>query len=75
MIKTLTFAVMHFSVAFAVAYALTGDLVVGGAIAIIEPLVNTVGYSIHEQVWARVRQRRQASPQSAAVKVAEPCAA
>lgn len=75
MIKTLTFALMHFSVAFAVAYALTGDLVVGGAVAMIEPLVNTVGYSIHEQLWARFRQRRQALPSSAEVGTRVPCCA
>lgn len=63
MIKTLTFALMHFSIAFGVAYALTGDIVVGGAVALIEPLVNTIGYSIHERIWAQLQQRRQASPQ------------
>ena len=72
MVKTLTFALMHFSIAFGVAYALTGDIVVGGAVAIIEPLVNTVGYSMHEQIWARLRQRRPASPRSAR---ADPCTA
>lgn len=30
MTKTATFAVMHFTVAFGVAWALTGDVVVGG---------------------------------------------
>lgn len=75
MIKTLTFAVMHFSVAFAVAYSLTGDIVVGGAVALIEPLVNTVGYAIHEHIWTRLRQRRQVSPRSAEIITAAPCAA
>ena len=56
MIKTISFAIMHFSVAFGVAYALTGDLVIGGAIALIEPAVNTVGYYFHEKVWAWVRR-------------------
>ena len=53
MTKTVTFAIMHFSVAFAVAYLLTGSLAVGGAVALVEPLVNTVGYHIHERIWAR----------------------
>jgi uncharacterized membrane protein len=61
MIKTLTFAVMHFSVAFGVAYALTGDIVIGGAVALVEPLVNTLGYYVHERIWARLAQRRQAT--------------
>ncbi len=55
MAKTVTFAVMHFSVAFGVAYALTGDIVVGGAVALVEPAVNTVGYHFHEKIWAMWR--------------------
>ena len=57
MTKTVTFAIMHFCVAFAVAYLLTGSLAVGGAVALVEPLVNTVGYHIHERIWARAGRR------------------
>lgn len=57
MTKTLSFAVMHFTVAFGVVYALTGDLVIGGAVALIEPAVNTVAYHFHEKVWERLRAR------------------
>ncbi|KPJ95609.1 MAG: hypothetical protein AMJ55_03405 [Gammaproteobacteria bacterium SG8_15] len=41
--KTVTFAIVHFTVAFAVGYLMTGSVVVGGAIALVEPMVNTVG--------------------------------
>jgi len=58
MTKTLSFAVVHFSVAFSVAYALTGSVLVGGAIALVEPAINTVAYHLHEQVWARVQRGR-----------------
>ncbi|MCB1801403.1 MAG: DUF2061 domain-containing protein [Gammaproteobacteria bacterium] len=58
MIKTATFAVMHFSIAFTVAYLLTGDIVIGGAVALIEPAVNTVAYYFHDRVWERIRNRR-----------------
>jgi uncharacterized membrane protein len=58
MTKTISFAIMHFSVAFGVAYALTGDIVIGGAVALIEPAVNTVGYYFHERIWERMRVRR-----------------
>jgi uncharacterized membrane protein len=51
MIKTLTFAVMHFCVAFTVAYTLTGDLLVGGLVAIVEPAINTVAFYFHEMAW------------------------
>ena len=51
MLKTLTFAIMHFTVAFLVVYALTGSFVIGGAVALIEPTVNTVVFYFHEKVW------------------------
>ena len=53
-LKTITFAVMHFSVAFTVAWLLTGSLVIGGLIALVEPAVNTVAYAIHEKLWEKV---------------------
>ena len=52
MAKTLTFAAVHMSVAFGVGYAMTGSLAVGGALALVEPLVNTVAYFFHEKAWA-----------------------
>lgn len=49
--KTITFAIMHFSIAFIVTYLISGNLVLGGLIAIIEPMVNTLGYFVHEKIW------------------------
>ena len=62
--KTLSFAVMHFSVAFAVAYILTGSVLIGGLLALVEPAVNTVAFYFHEQFWQRLQSSR---PQSAEV--------
>ncbi|WP_006788180.1 DUF2061 domain-containing protein [Thiorhodospira sibirica] len=59
--KTFSFAVVHFTVAFAVTYALTGSWVLGGLVAMIEPMVNTVAYHFHEKVWDRIRARREAN--------------
>jgi uncharacterized membrane protein len=56
MTKTVSFAVVHFTVAFSVAYLLTGSIAVGGLVAIVEPLVNTVAYHLHEKVWARINR-------------------
>lgn len=57
MIKTFTFALMHFTVAFLVGYALTGSVTVGGTIAVVEPACNTVAYFFHERLWERLRAR------------------
>ena len=58
MAKTITFAATHFTVAFGVAYALTGDVVIGGVLAMVEPAVNTVAYHFHEKIWSRIQHRR-----------------
>lgn len=53
-VKTLSFAITHFVVAFTVAFALTGDILVGGLVATVEPAINTVAYHFHEKVWLRL---------------------
>ncbi|MFT6558311.1 DUF2061 domain-containing protein [Sneathiella sp.] len=60
LIKTGTFAVLHFGVAFLVGYLLTGSLLVGGVIALVEPLCNTVVFYIHERIWNRFAKSRTA---------------
>lgn len=57
MTKTMSFALVHFTVAFSVAYVLTGSWVLGGAVALIEPAINTVAYHFHELGWQRLRRR------------------
>jgi len=61
MTKTFTFAIVHFTVAFSVAYVLSGSILIGGAIALVEPLINTIAYFFHEKVWERIQAKRQAS--------------
>lgn len=51
--KTLTFAVLHFGVGFAVGYAFTGSLAIATGIALVEPAVNTVVFYLHERAWHR----------------------
>jgi uncharacterized membrane protein len=51
--KTLSFAALHFTVAFSVAYLLSGSVLVGGAIALVEPTINSVAYHFHEKLWNR----------------------
>jgi len=53
-LKTLSFAALHFGVAFTVAYALTGSVAIAAGIGLIEPLANTVAFYFHERAWRRV---------------------
>lgn len=59
-LKTLSFAALHFGVAFTVAYALTGSVAIATGIGLIEPLANTVAFYFHERAWRRVEGRRPA---------------
>ncbi|MBA4287574.1 MAG: hypothetical protein C0439_01125 [Pseudomonas sp.] len=63
MLKTLTFTVMHFCIAFGVTYALTGSLAASSLVAAIEPLCNSVGFYFHEKIWQRVEGRKKPSTQ------------
>ncbi|MGQ5523310.1 DUF2061 domain-containing protein [Chitinimonas sp. PSY-7] len=58
MLKTITFAITHFSVAFSVAYLLTGSIGISSTLALVEPAVNTVAYFFHEKAWLRFDAKR-----------------
>ena len=62
MTKTLSFAAVHFSVAFSVGYLMSGSVMVGGAIALVEPAVNTVAYHFHERLWSRLDRTSRTAP-------------
>lgn len=70
LIKTVTFALTHFTVAFTVAYLLTGDILIGSLIAMVEPAINTVAYFFHEKFWARRQRNSRAA--TGTVSHAEP---
>jgi uncharacterized membrane protein len=58
MSKTVSFAIVHFSVAFSVTWLITGSIALGGLVALIEPAANTVAYHVHEKAWIRFARRR-----------------
>lgn len=58
LIKTMTFAVLHFAVGFGVTFALTGSVIISTGVALIEPAVNTVVFFFHEKAWNRVGKER-----------------
>jgi uncharacterized membrane protein len=57
-LKTVTYGLMHFSVAVTVAFALTQNIRTALAIGIIEPLVQTVFFTVHDRVWTRIEARK-----------------
>lgn len=59
LVKTATFACVHFAVAFSIAYLLTGNIAISSALALIEPFANTIAYYFHERVWRTVRRGRE----------------
>ena len=60
--KTGTYGGMHLAVAVGVAYAVSGSWKIALGIGVIEPLVQTVFYNLHERAW-RWRERRAANGQ------------
>jgi uncharacterized membrane protein len=53
--KTLTYCMMHFSVAITVAFLLTGNWSVALSIGIVEPLVQTGFFNLHERSWNKAK--------------------
>ena len=59
-LKTMTYSLMHVTVAVAVAYALTGNLAVALGIGLVEPVFQTGAYILHERTWEKLGARRSA---------------
>lgn len=64
MLKTLTFAALHFSTAFSITYVLTGSIGISGAVALVEPLINTVVFYFHEKAWNLYEKIKQSNKHS-----------
>jgi uncharacterized membrane protein len=47
----------HMAIAFAIAYAVTGSVVLGGLAILIEPVINVLLLPLHEKAWSAVRAR------------------
>lgn len=56
LMKTASFACLHFGVGFSVTYALTGQWRLAAGVALIEPAVNTIVFFFHERVWSGKRR-------------------
>ena len=51
----------HMTIAFAIMFAMTGSVVVGGLAVLIEPVINVALLPYHEKLWAGVRARAGSS--------------
>jgi uncharacterized membrane protein len=54
-VKTLTYCLMHFTVAIAIAYLISGNWQIALSIGIVEPLVQTLFFNMHERGWNKAR--------------------
>jgi len=52
-LKPVTYSIMHLCVAISVAFALTGDWRIALGVGVIEPIVQTAAYVLHEKAWSR----------------------
>ncbi|HEX8471748.1 MAG TPA: DUF2061 domain-containing protein, partial [Brevundimonas sp.] len=56
-LKIASYGLMHLVVAILVAFAITRDWRLALAVGVVEPLFQTVAYTIHDRVWHRIEQR------------------
>lgn len=70
--KTGTYWLCHITVAFTLAYLLTGNWHAALAIGLLEPSVQAVVFYFHEIAWDRLRSRAhsEARPASIAIQAA-----
>lgn len=54
LLKTLTWRVIGTTSTFAISYVVTGAVGLSSTIAIVQMIVNTVLYYVHEHVWNRI---------------------
>ena len=51
--KTLSYYIVHISVAMMVAYVITGNLIMAATLSLIEPTVQAFAFFFHEKIWNR----------------------
>ena len=57
MIKTMTFAILHFATAFGVAYILIGSIGISSAVALVEPLAQDRRFLFPRKGMATLRKK------------------
>jgi uncharacterized membrane protein len=54
LVKTISWRILGTSVTFGISWLVTGNFTVAGSIALIQLVLNTIFYFIHERVWNRI---------------------
>ena len=54
--KTLSYYIMHITVALLVGYFVTGSIWMAMTLSILEPTIQAVAYFFHERVWEKKQQ-------------------
>lgn len=53
--------ITHMTIAFAIAYALTGSVMFSGLAVIVEPVINVLLLPYHERAWTAIRARSRSA--------------
>ena len=64
--KTLSYYIMHITVAMLVAYAVTGNFCIAVTLSLLEPTVQAFAFFFHEKAW---NKRDQKAAQSTEIKI------
>ena len=55
--KTLSYYIMHITVAMLVGYVVTGNLWMAVTLSLVEPTVQAIAFFFHEKVWNKKDQK------------------
>ena len=55
LVKTISWRLIGSSAVLLISFLLTGDVALAGSIAIIQLVINTLLYFIHERIWNKVQ--------------------
>lgn len=55
LVKTISWRITGSAATFIVAYLISSNIAVSGTIALVQLVVNTVLYYLHERIWNKIR--------------------
>lgn len=68
--KTISYYLIHITVAACVAYAVTGNLLASLTLSLLEPTVQAFAFFFHEKAWERRLKKREQQAQAAPTQTA-----